>query len=354
MKVNSHNKLQPKSTYLFVGILLVLLLPGIAISQENDTTKKGLDYIGHYLLYRNHDSSYIKNYSQKISAKLVAINKYNRFSITDRNNKTSIRYTPLQDVSLGLGVAYKWFSIDLTFSLGLNKNSDFENTRAFDFQGSIFSSKQFITFTLQYYQAYQIYNIRGVDVNLSEAVKRREDIRTISVGLQYLFATNYTKFSLKAPFVQNEGQRKSAGSPIVGASFNIFVMDADSSIIPQEVSEYFNPNLSLTDLNIINVSLSLGYMYSFVYKKRFFLTLSLIPGINIGSGDYYTNSRQYSPLSIHVKLTTRNAIGYNSSKFFTGFQYNADAYFSTFEKKLLAQIGYGKFSLFIGYRFGKK
>lgn len=354
MKVNLHKRLLPKSTHLLVGILFVMLLPGLAKSQEMDTTKKGLDYIGHYLLYRNHDTSYIKSYSQKISAKLVAINKYNRFNLTDRNNKTSIRYVPLQDVSLGLGIAYKWFALDLTFSLGLNKNSDFENTRAIDFQSSIFSSKQFITFTFQYYQAYEINNIRGVDVNLSEAAIRREDIRTISVGLQYMFATNYTKFSLKAPFVQNEGQRKSAGSPIVGASFHIFVMDADSSVVPQEVSEYFNPDLYLTDLNIISVSLSLGYMYSFVFKKRFFLTLSFIPGINIGSGDYYTDTRQYSPLSIHVKLNTRNAIGYNSSKFFTGFQFNGDAYFSTFEKKLLAQIGYGKFSLFIGYRFGKK
>ena len=354
MKVNFHKKLLPKSTYLLVGMLLILLLPDSAKSQETDTTKIGLDYIGHYLLYRNHDTSYIKSYSQKISVKLVAINKYNYFNIIDRNNKTSIKYVPLRDVSLGLGVAYKWFALDLTFSMGLDKNSDFENTRSFDFQGSMFSSKQIITFVLQYYQAYELSNMKGVDVNLSEDIKRREDIRTINLGLQYMFATNYTKFSLKAPFVQNEGQRKSAGSPIVGASFNIFVMDADSSIVPKEAYEYFNPNLYLTDLNIISASLSFGYMYSFVYRKRFFLTLSLIPGINISSGDYYTDTRNYSPLSIHLKLNSRNAIGYNSIKFFTGFQFLADAYFSSFEKKILAEIGHGKFSLFVGYRFGKK
>ena len=347
-------KFLPKSTYLLVGILSIMLLPDIAKSQEMDTTKKGLDYIGHYLLYRNHDTSYIKNYSQKISAKLVAINKYNYFRVIDRNNKTSIKYIPLRDVSLGLGVAYKWFAVNLTLALGLRSNSDFENTRAFDIQASMFSSKQFITFTLQYYQAYELSNMKGVDVILSEDVKKREDIRTVNFGLQYMFATNYTKFSLKAPFVQNEGQRKSAGSPIVGASFNIFVMDADSSIVPQEAYEYFNPDLYISDLNIISASLSFGYMYSFVYRKRFFLTLSLIPGINISSGDYHTDTRNYSPLSIHLKLNSRNAIGYNSKKFFTGFQFNADAYFSSFEKKLLAEIGHGNFSLFIGYRFGKK
>jgi hypothetical protein len=354
MKVNFQNTLFPKSIFIFFGLLLNLFCSGIAKGQEADTTQKGLDYIGHYLLYRNHDSSYIKNYSQKISVKLVAINKYNYFKLLDRNNKTSIRYKPLRDFSLGAGVAYKWFSLDLTFSLGLNKNSEFENTQAVDFQGSIFSSKQFITFTFQYYQAYELSKMNGVSIDLSEDYKRREDIRTINVGLQYMFATNYTKFSLKAPFVQNEGQRKSAGSPIIGGSFNLFVMDADSSVVPPEATEYFSPELYLNNLNVISVSLSLGYMYSFVYKKRFFLTLSLIPGVNIGSGDSYTDHRNYSPLSVHLKLNSMNAIGYNSMKFFTGFQFLADVYFSKFEKKVLAEIGHGKFSLFVGYRFGKK
>ena len=167
-----------------------------------------------------------------------------------------------------------------------------------------------------------------------------------------MFATNYTKFSLKAPFVQNEGQRKSAGSPIVGASFNIFVMDADSSIVPNEVSEYFNPDLYLTDLNILSASVSLGYMYSIVYKKRFFLTLSLIPGLNISAGDYHTDERNYYSPRINIKLNSMNAIGYNSMKFFTGFQFLADAYFSRLDKKLLTEIGHGKLSFFVGYRFG--
>ena len=165
---------------------------------------------------------------------------------------------------------------------------------------------------------------------------------------------NYTKFSIKAPFVQNEGQRKSAGSLIIGASFNIFVMNADSSIVPNDVSEYFEPGLHLIDLNILSASASFGYMYSFVYKKRFFLTLSLIPGLNINAGDYYTDNRNFNSPSINLKLNSLNAIGYNSSRFFTGFQFLSDAYFSRLEKKLSAEIGHGKFSFFAGYRFGRK
>jgi hypothetical protein len=343
-----------KSTYLAIGIVLIILLPHHARSQQADTTKKGIEFIRHYLLYRNHDSAYIKNYSEKISVKLVAINKYNYFRLRDRVNKTSIRYAPVRDVSFGLGVAYKWFALDITFALGLENRSEFENTRSFDFQGSIFSSKQYITFTIQYYQAYELNKMKGVDIIMSEELKRREDIRTINFGLQYMFAVNYTKFSIKAPFVQNEGQRKSAGSPIIGASFNMFVMNADSSIVPNEVSDYFEPGLHLVDLNILSVSASIGYMYSFVYKKRFFLTLSLIPGLNVNAGDYFTDTRNFNSPSINLKLNSLNAIGYNSSRFFTGFQLLADAYFTRLEKKLSTEIGHGKLSFFIGYRFGDK
>jgi len=354
IKVNLHIKFLPKSTYLFVGVLLVMLWPDHANGQQADTTKKGIEYISHFLLYRNHDTSYIKSYSEKVSVKLVALNKYNYFRVRDRINNTSIKYSPVRDVSLGLGVAYKWFALDITFALGLNNRTEFENTRSFDFQGSIFSSKQYITFTLQYYQAYELNRLKGVEMMLSEEEKRREDIRTINFGLQYMYAVNYTKFSIKAPFVQNEGQRKSAGSPIIGASFNMFVMNADSSIVPNEVSGYFEPDLHLVDLNILSVSLSFGYMYSFVLKKRFFLTLSLIPGLNINAGDYYTDNRNFNSPSINLKLNSLNAIGYNSSRFFTGFQFLADAYFTRLEKKLSAEIGHGKLSFFIGYRFGGK
>ena len=88
-------------TYLLFGVVLLVLSPDDAHSQKVDTTKKGLENISYYLLYRNHDTSYIKNYSHKISAKLVTINKYNYFKIRDRINKTSIGYIPVRDVSLG-------------------------------------------------------------------------------------------------------------------------------------------------------------------------------------------------------------------------------------------------------------
>jgi hypothetical protein len=326
----------------------------MAKSQQADSLMKRIDDLGNYLLYRNHDTNYISNYGDEVAVKLVSVNKYNYFRIRDRINNTQLRYRPVHDISLGMGVSYKWFALDITFSLGLRNNSDFENTKSFDFQGRMFSSKQFVSTTIQYYQGYKLSSVSGTDVNINEESTRREDIRTINFGLQYMYSFNYTKFSLKAPFVFNEVQRKSAGSTIIGASFSMFVMDADSSIVPPEISTYFEPNIHLLDLNVLSVALSFGYMYSFVYREHFFLTLSLIPGINFNSGDYLTENRNTISPNFNLKLNSMNAIGYNGRKFFTGFNFLADGFFSRIDKKLTAEIGHGKSSFFVGYRFGGK
>ena len=343
-----------KSIIIISCFIALILTSKDVKSQQADSLIKKFEELGDYLLYRNHDTNYIYNYGNEVAVKLLSVNKYNYFTIRDRINNTRLKYRPVRDISLGMGVSSKWFAVDITVSLGLRNKSEFENTKSLDFQGRMFSSKQFISTTIQYYQGYKLSNVAGTDVNVSEESTRREDIRTINFGLQYMYAFNYTEFSMKAPFVFNEVQLKSAGSVIIGASFSMFVMDADSSIVPPEISTFFEPDLHLLDLNVLSAAVSLGYMYSFVYKKHFFLTISLIPGININSGDYLTETRNMINPNFNFKLNTMNAIGYNGRKFFTGIHFLADGFFSRVDKKLTAEIGHGKASFFVGYRFGKK
>ncbi len=342
-----------KTVTVIIGFIVMTLAVTGVKAQIADSLMKKVEVLEDYLLYRNHDTTYISNYGNEVAVKLLVLNKYNYFRIRDRINKSRIRYRPARDLYLGVGVSYKLFAFDLTFSTGLQKNSDFENTKSFDFQGSMFSNKHFISATLQYYKVYKLANISGTDIQINPESERREDIRTITFGLQYIYAFNYTKFSLKAPFVFNETQLKSAGSPILGASFNIFIMNADSSIVPPEVASSFHPNLHLRDLNVLSAAVNFGYMYTFVYKKHFFLTLSLIPGININGGDYFAGSRNEINLNAHFKVNSLNAIGYNGRKFFAGLNLLADSYFTRIEKKLTTEIGHGKISIITGYRFGK-
>jgi len=190
----------------------------------------------------------------------------------------------------------------------------------------VYSSKQYISFNIQYYLNYNLNNQAGFKLQ-EEDITDRPDLRTISFGLQYLYAINYTKSSLKAPFVLNEIQKKSAGSPIVGANFSLYVLNADSSLIPKSGVDVFDSRTRISDFSNMSFGINVGYTYSFIFKKHFFLTLSAIPGIHLNMGDYSTGERTITETSINAQFIAMNSICYNGERVYTGFQYINNSFF---------------------------
>ncbi len=341
-----------------IVLFLIVFLSGLQeIKAQNiypDSLLLKIEQFGKYLMYKNHDTTYIANYSEDFTVKLIAVNKFNFFRIIDRDKNSSIRYRPDRQLNIGLGLAYKWFAFDLALNVGIKEVSNFNNSKFLDFRANVFSSKHIITATLKYYYGYQLKNFSGVALPELPVTSTREDIRTVYLGFQYLFAFNYDNFSLKAPFILNELQRKSAGSFVIGGGFNLFVMGADSTVVPVEVQDSFNEMLHLQDLNSISLSANFGYIYTFVLKQHFFLTISLFPGIGINMGDYQTVFRERFMTHMFLGLRSMNSIGYNARRFFGGVQLVGDAYNIRIDKKLATQVGHGNFKFFVGYRFGLK
>lgn len=333
----------------FIHVSVVIYGQSGFIDSLSNTFKEVQDF----LFYRNHDSTYIKSYVDQWAVRIVAANKYNYFNIRDGQNGTNIRFMPNYGINLGAGVAYKWFAVDLTFRIGIKGMDDFESSEFLDFQGRVFSSKQYLEGSLQYYFGHKINNIGGINVPVGEIDRVRDDIRTINIGLSYLYAFNYDKFSLKAPFILNEVQRKSAGSFIFGASFDFFNMNADSSVIPSPLAEYFDEQLHLVDISTISLAANFGYMYTFSWKERFFLTLGLIPGLNFNLGDSKAENRENFKWNVSYKIKAMNAIGYNGERFFTGIQLIGDLNNVRLFKKGHTAFNYGHSKVFIGYRFRK-
>ncbi len=345
--------MQIKSKSIVIVSLMFIVFGFSKVQAQNlDTIKQVIDKLGNFLLYRNHDPNYIANYSDEVAVRLVLANKFNYFRLIDRGQNSSLRYAPFKNINIGAGVSYKWFAMDFTLSFGLRDLSGFKDQRSLDFQSRLYSSRQFITAILQYYRGYEMYKTQGFAPANFNDYKIREDLRMINFGLQYMYAFNYTKFSLKAPFVFNEIQKRSAGSVIAGASFSLLTMVADSAMVPSEYQPYFDRSLWLQDVTVLNLSFNFGYMYTLVVKGHFFLTVSLIPGLNLNSGDFLAEDRALIQPNIRFKLNTMNALGYNGRKFYAGINFIADTYTSRLSQKRVIRVGYGKMGLFIGYRFG--
>ena len=348
-----YNHLRFSSLILSIFLLFSISIPCNGQIQPDSLLVKA-EQLARQLLFRNYDTTYIKTFPKELALRIVAHNKYNFFRLTDNNLKSSLRYRPDRQINLGFGVSYKWFSFDLSFNLATVGPNQLENSQFFDFQGTVFSSKHFLGVTYQYYLGYLLAGGSTNSQEISEEDKIREDIRTLHFGLNYLYAFNYGKFSLKAPFVLNQVQRKSAGSIVAGVGFSISILDADSTMIPKEVVGAFDEKLLLTDLNTIDLAINVGYVYSFVWKEKVFLTLGLIPGINFISGDYQNEGRQIMGPHFFPKFRTMNALGYNGQRFFTAFQYSTDTDYVRIGKKLRVDLGRGKLKFLVGYRFGRK
>ncbi len=338
-----------------VIIYLQFFLAGIQLSsaQEKEDSKNFIDDLIDQWFIRQQDSTYIDNYTNELSLRLIGVTKHNYFQIKDRNTGALVRYQPESKVSAGLGVTYKWFSIDATFKVGISQDN-VESSKAFDFNGRVFGLKQYVELIYKYYFGYQINKTENLRNTLPDSLIRRDDIRTSYINLEYMYAFNYGKFSFKAPFFYNEIQKKSAGSFVAGASFVSYLLDGDMSIIPEEVLPDFNPELSFKSLYLASLSVQFGYMYSFVIGRNFYITLGLIPGVALSAGDYQVNKRESIGLFPSFNIKTMNSIGYNARRFYAGVQLEGDIYNARIDKKAGAGIAHTKGKLFVGYRFKRK
>ena len=333
-------------------VLVASLAPKEGAAQlQTDTLLTKASDIAKQLFYRNHDTTYLKSFPDGLAVRLVGVSKSNYLRVRDRNLNSNLRYRPDRRFNLGFGVAYRWFSVALTFNFGIAEQSEFEDSKYFDFQGAIFSSKHYVSAAYQYYLGYKLVGGNIDDAEIPESTFVRNDIRTIHVGLNYLYVFNYGKFSLQAPFSMNEVQRKSAGSVVAGASFALNVTSSDSSMIPPELDAGFNDVLNFTDLAANSLSLDGGYIYTFVYREKYFATLGMIPGLSFVVGDYQLDKRNLMNLHIMPKLQIMGSIGYNWDRYFGAVQINATANFIKLEPQQIMEYGRGKVTLTFGYRF---
>jgi hypothetical protein len=316
-----------------------------------DTLGRKVKDLTQYLWYRDHDSSYITNYSDLVALKLLAINRYTFFRIRDKNLENSIGYRPELGLNLGFGITYNWFSLDITFSTSIQENSIPESDFV-DVQGAIFTPKIFVETTLQYYYGYQVSSTDGFSQSILGDAGIRPDIRTINLVLQATYALNFNKFSLKAPFVFSEAQKRSAGSPVFSGGFTLFNLSADSSAVPVPIQSEFDEELHLTGFTAFGLNFGVGYMHTFVYKEHWFLTMGGTPGFSISTGDYRTDARTRRPLNVTYIFKLSGSLGYNGPRFFSGITVLGDINQERINRNLPLIIGHGKTKFFLGYRIG--
>lgn len=261
------------------------------------------------------DTNYIKRYDTMITTRTFLSRKYLALELEDLDTAFKLKYRPNSKVKLGVGMSYGAATVNVGVQIGrIGPDARGKGElKATDLQVHIYTPK--ITFDLfgQYYKGMFLLSPKTVTVN-GHRWYVRPDISMWQAGGAALYSFNWRRFSYRAAFRQTDWQVKSAGSVLMGAQFFFEKADADSAFVPSLSRSSFR-TAGVNKVLAGDLGPALGYAYTFVLARHFFLSGSAIGCLSLnllreeGQGLHHTYFR-FTP-----NYALKGAIGYNSPRF---------------------------------------
>ena len=189
--------------------------------------------------------------------------------------------------TLSMAVAYRGLGLGLAVNPAklAGKNQDYEfnlnsYSNRYGFDVVYLSSKTF--------HGHQKVGYSEIDVH-------KGDISQKAPNLNFYYAFNYRKFSFPAAFSQSYIQKRSAGSWMIGASFDGSKTKVKGMII-----------------RLNELALGAGYGYNLVPSSHFLFHLSALPTITVYSHDYTKMRVEVEEGSSDTEIpTVRNSMKYH-------------------------------------------
>ena len=288
------------------------MLPIWAFTQEKGLLNFGLN------------KEYVRSYTDLITTRLYLLQEEIGFEIMPANSVESISYSPNIHTKLGIAAFYKWFGLGLAIKTPFSNNN--KNTKGnssiIDLRVNAYGRAIAAELSYQDYHGFYLRNTHSLLPGWAKGdpFYIRPDMRIKAYSGIFYYIPNYRKHSIRSAYIQNEQQLKSSGSLIVSPSFIVANVKADSSLIPTFYSKKHNtlPAEMIVNGKFLTMGLSVGYSYTLVLLKNFYINLSVIPGYFYRHRNYETVSgNQTNDETIFLWLG-RAAIGYSSKKYYAG------------------------------------
>lgn len=295
---------------------------------------------------------YYSDQSDLLALRLYLLIKFNTIDISV-NNKHLI-LAPNSPLSIGVGFNFKGLGLALGIGLprGAKSIHKYGSTSRLDIQMSIYSRLIGGDAYLQLYKGYYNNNPQDLMQWDKDYYPKIPDMNSISLGANVYYVFNHKKFSNKAAYSRTQIQQKSAGSVALGYFLNYDEVDSPKGFIPVEYPDTIGNDFDVKSFRYFATGFSVGYMYTWVISKSFFLNGSLIPGFgykNIRLTDGAGESEiEQQP---HVQLLMRGALGYENKHFYaglTGMALIRNIQYKEYEINLATE----QVRFFIGKRFG--
>lgn len=270
--------------------------------------------------YSDPENLFYEDFKTQLTLRYYFSKKYTGLSLNSSRDNFDLVYMPNSTLNMGIGATYQDLTLNLAYGFGfLNPERGRGETKKFDLQAHIYPKKFVIDFFGQFYDGYFLDHSRPmIGTQDSPLLLPEMRVRKIGAAVQYLF--NYDEFSYRAAFLQNEWQKKSAGTLLMGFEMYGGQGHNDSGLIPPVMLDDERPQLS--QISYFEFGPSLGYAYTWVIQKHFFITASASSHLALGYTDMeYANQGQSLVWNIQPNFFLRGFAGYNSKKWSVNVNY---------------------------------
>ncbi len=304
---------------VFAWITILWLCPGAVMAQDHPILE---------WLRTDNDSNYVEDRTNDLTVRLLGSRKYTYWNLRDNDIDEVLQYRPNANNNVGFGFNYKWLGVNIALNIPFMNDDDdkYGETTFLDLQAHLYLRKLVVDFYGQYYEGfYRAETARRISNGIAQkAVSFRPDIINRDLGLTVQYIFNDKRFSYRAAFLQNEYQKKSAGSFIAGGEVFVWEMRGDSSLVPAEaLQDGFYDGLPFTRTSQLSAAVNAGYAYTLVIAKRFFATASLTASVGANRTVFrFSDGRpRDNGFGWQLNNTVRFAAGYNYGDYYFGLHY---------------------------------
>ena len=250
-------------------------------------------------------------YPDEFIFRIYLSSKFAPFTISS-SNKQDLNYKTNSKLALGAGFTYKAVTLNLAYGFNfLNPDKGRGTTKGLDLQLHVYAKKWAVdiigAFLRGYYLGPKDYN----GLSLSDYYKRPDLHRNI-VGLSVYNIANPGKFSYRAAFNQKDWQTKSAGSLLYGGEIFYGILKADSAFVPSWAGANY-VQAGINKIEFFSIGPGIGYAYTLVLSRHFFITGSAIASINFNLSTEENGGNTNSKIKVLPGGNYKAALGYNSN-----------------------------------------
>jgi len=261
----------------------------------------------------DHDTTYYVTYPGTIVGRFYFSKKYATFILPATNDGQNLEYKANTLRNMGIGATYNNLTINIGYGFGfLNNGEGKGKTKSFDLQAHLYPHKWAVdVIAIRHkgvYSESQSYPHDG-----SDNYYYRPDIQQLFIGFSGYRVLNSKRFSFNAAMTQNEWQKKSAGTLMIGGLVYYGQIKGDSSLVPKQLESSFPQASGIDNVSSFSIGIGGGYAYTLVVAKYFYLTGSLIANLNADFSAVENMNDKKNKTVVKPSTIYKAAIGYNSN-----------------------------------------